>query len=130
MDAGPRADDRNKIEDHVKMDDRVDRIGYIGAQDRPQRPTFLRPELDVVSTTSDAAPFVDDVLTHFHEWDALPQALKDNLSFDKYLTQKCEHSRGRPTTDRQRPRYTQLSWATGKMTLAHFDRSGRVTVRA
>ena len=76
MDVGPKADDRHKTEDHVRMDDRVDRTGYIGAQDRPQRPTFLRPELYTVSTTTDTTPFVDDVLTHFHEWDALPQALK------------------------------------------------------
>ena len=109
MDAGPRVDDRHRIEDRVRMDDKVDRTSYIGVQDRPERPTFIRLELDAISTTSNAAPFADDsddVLTHFHKWDALSQA--DNLSFERYLTQKHEHSRGRSAIDRQRPRYTEL----------------------
>ena len=69
------------------------KTGYIRAYDRPQRPTFQTLELDVVSTKVEAVAFADDVDAHFAEWNALPQTVKQNLNFDRHLTQKCEHSR-------------------------------------
>lgn len=91
----------------------------------------MRPELDVVSVETEPTPFVDDMVAHFAEWDALPKALKRNLNFDKYLTQKREHSRGRPTPDtRQRPRQNELKQATSKLTLDHFNGSGKTIARA
>lgn len=62
------------------------------------------------------------------EWDALPQRVKDHLNFDKFLTQKREHSRNK--IDR-RPwhRNNDLRHATSKLTLTTFDGSGRVTSR-
>lgn len=46
----------------------------------------MRPEVDAVSVEFEATPFVDNVVAHFAEWDALPQAIKDILNFDRFLT--------------------------------------------
>lgn len=44
--------------------------------------------MDVVSIEPEAAPFADNALAQFTEWDALPQVVKDHLNFDRFLTQK------------------------------------------
>lgn len=64
------------------------RDDHIGSYDKSLCPTFLRPELDTVSVEIEPTPFVDDMVAHFIEWDALPEAIKRNFNFDKYLTQK------------------------------------------
>lgn len=87
----------------------------------------MRPQVDAVSIKFEATPFVDDVVSHFAECDALPWAIKDHLYFDRFLTQKREHSRARLAPERQRPRQTELQQVTSKMTLEHFDGTGRVT---
>lgn len=102
-----------------------------GTRDRPLCPTFLRPEEDVVSVDSEPGPFVDDMVAHYAEWDALPEPIKRNLNFDRFLTQKREHHRGRHSLDaRQRTNQFELKQATSKLTMTHFDGSGKVTARA
>ena len=68
----------------------------------------MRPELDAISTTFDIALSIDDVLTHWHDCVAPPWALKDNLSFERHLTQKCRHSRRRLAIERHLPKYIKL----------------------
>lgn len=71
MEDRSRVGDIYRVEDRVRIDYRLDKIGYIGAYDRPKRPTFLSLELDAINIEIEVAPFVD-VVTHFPKRDALP----------------------------------------------------------
>lgn len=67
-----------------------------GTHDRPQRPAFLRLELEETGVVGEIGSFADDVLTAHAKWDALPQDVKQQLSFDRFMSHRREHSRGSP----------------------------------
>ena len=97
---------------------------------RATRPTFVRNDTEEEKVEEGGeGNFGDNILAMHDEWDAMPPRVKDHLNFDRFMSQKREHTRNR--NDRG-PRYkhNDLWQATNKLTLANYDGSGRVTTRA
>lgn len=99
--------------------------------DRPTRPIFVRQEPDeAIACEEHEGLFADTLMAANDEWELVPPEVRERISFDRFITQRREHHRGRQDWRPRHNNNSDLKHATNRLTLAMFDGSGKVTAQA